>query len=202
MKKILSIVGLTLLTSGAFAADKGGLFIEPMITYEQGDGKINYPDPINSSDTDVNGFGVGTRLGFHLYESFFLGVDGRYSMPTFKDSSLDQNTDAKAWNYGPVAGVQMPTLLGLRVWGGYIIDGELDPDKDKNVNQKFTQANGYRLGAGIKIGFASLNLEYQQLTYDRTKVSEVGVFNTNQTFKNVELDNDTWIVSVSFPISL
>jgi Outer membrane protein beta-barrel domain len=203
MKKLIALTAVSLMSMSAFAVDsKVGLFVEPMITYERGDGAVNYPSPLSKSDNDINGFGVGTRLGIHLYESFFLGVDGRYSMPTFKDSSLKQNTDAKAWNYGPVAGFQMPTSIGLRVWGGYIVDGEMNPDKDKNVDENFRKANGYRVGAGIKLGIASLNLEYQQLNYDKTTINQVGTFTTGQTFNKVQLDNNTWIVSVSFPLSL
>jgi hypothetical protein len=186
----------------ANAANKGGFFVEPMLTYERGEGEVDFPQPINSSDTDVNGFGVGARLGFHVFESIFIGADGRYSMPKFEDTSIDQKTDAKAWNYGPVLGIQMPTAFALRIWGGYIMDGELDPDKDRNVDMKFSDGKGYRVGAGIKLGFVSLNLEYQDMKYEKTKIEEAGVFTPGYSTRNIELDNSSWILSASFPISL
>lgn len=197
----ISVVTL-LATNVAIAENKGGLFVEPMLTYEKGDGKIDFPSPFDSSNTDTKGFGAGARLGFHIHESVFIGADGRYSMLNFKDSALDQNTDAKAFNYGPVVGVQMPTDLGIRVWGGYIMGGELDPDKDKNVDEKFKKARGYRVGAGIKLWAASLNLEYQDIKYKQTDIDEVGVFNTGYSTSDSQLKTQSWVMSVSFPISL
>jgi len=173
-----------------------------MLTYENGEGDVNFPDPINNSDTEIDGFGLGARLGFHVLESAFIGADGRYSLPRFKDSSLDQDVKSKAWNYGPVVGVQMPTTIGLRVWGSYILDGSIDPDKDQDVDEKFSSANGYRIGAGIKLGITSINLEYQKLKYDKTEVDEVGTFSTGFSSGDIELENSSWILSVSFPISL
>ncbi len=203
MKTKNLVVAATLLTSTfAMAENKGGLFVEPMITYERGEGDVKFPDPFGKADTDVNGFGIGARVGFHIMESIFIGADGRYSMPTFKAKRLDQDVDAKAWNYGPVVGFQTPTTLGLRVWGGYILDAQLDPDKDAGVDEKFRSGNGYRLGAGIKLGIVSVNLEYQDLKYDKTDVSEVGVFTPGYSSNKIELNNSSWILSASFPISL
>ncbi|MFY7994230.1 MAG: outer membrane beta-barrel protein [Bacteriovoracaceae bacterium] len=206
MKRILMVSSLVLVCSGAVEAqDKpsaGGLFVEPMLTYEKGEGEIDYPSPINSSSNDIDGFGVGARVGVHIYESLFIGADGRYSMPNFKDSSLNQDVKAKSFNYGPVVGFQMPTTIGLRVWGGYILGGELDPEKDQNVDAKFKEAKGYRVGAGIKLGITSLNLEYQDIKYDKTEIQEVGVFTPGSSYSNVNLENQSWILSVSFPIAI
>lgn len=202
MKFFLLLFVSVFMTKAALAENKGGIFVEPILSYERGEGDIDFPAPFNSSDTDVDGFGVGARLGFHIFESVLIGADGRYSMPRFKDSALDQDVDAKAYNYGPVVGIQMPTELGIRVWGGYIMDGELDPEKDRNVDEKFTQAKGYRVGAGIKLSIVSLNLEYQDLTYEKTELQEVGVFNPGYSRGDVELKNQSWILSVSFPISI
>ena len=200
--KIFSAVLLMIFSTVVFAENKGGLFIEPMLTYENGEGDVNFPDPINNSDTEIDGFGLGARLGFHVLESVFIGADGRYSLPRFKDSSLDQDVKSKAWNYGPVVGVQMPTTIDLRVWGSYIIDGSIDPEKDQDVDEKFSSANGYRIGAEIKLGITSINLEYQKLKYDKTEVDEVGTFPTGFSSGDIELENSSLILSVSFPISL
>lgn len=181
---------------------KGGFFLEPSLTYEQGDGKIDFGTSVlKDSDSDINGFGAGLRLGFHVYESFFVGVDGRYSIPNFKDSSLDQDIKAKAYNYGPVVGFQMPTDLGIRVWGTYILGAELDPDKDKGVDERFEKGRGYRLGGGIKLGVVSLNLEYQYIKYDDTTIQDAGPI-ASADLDDVELKNQSWILSVSFPVSL
>lgn len=203
MKSIILIFALSLSTIGlVHAASAGGLFVEPMITFEKGTGDIDFPDPINNSTTNLDGFGVGARLGVHIFESLFIGADGRYSMPQFKDSSLGQDIKAKSWNYGPVIGLQMPTTLALRVWAGYIFDGQLDPDKDKNVDEKFSDAHGYRVGAGVKLGIVSLNLEYQDLKYDTTDINEVGIFTPGYSSRNIHLNTSSWVLSASFPISL
>lgn len=203
-KKIILIAAISILSASAYAETqkKGGFFVEPMITYERGDGDVKLPSPFSKSDTTLEGFGVGARLGFHIHESIFIGADGRYSMPRFKDDGLDQKTDATAWNYGPFVGIQTPTDIGLRIWGGYIMDAQLDPEKDKNVNLKFSDGTGYRIGAGVKLGITSLNLEYQDLTYDKTKVQEVGIFTPGFASNDVEHKNSTWVLSVSFPFSL
>lgn len=197
--KILGTMMVLAVSAPAFAADKGGLFVEPMVTYENGDGKIDYPNPFGNSDSDIKGWGVGTRLGFHIMDSIFVGADGRWSKPTFKDSSLDTKADAEAWNWGPTVGFQTPTDFGLRVWGTYIVQGELNPEKDNGVDPKFTQGSGYRVGAGVKVWMASLNVEWQKLTYDRSQAStNIANFSTN----NADLKTDSWIFSVSFPIGL
>ncbi len=198
LKKILPLALLTL-TSVAHAA-VAGLFVEPMLTYEQGESNIDYPAPFGGSDGDIEGFGVGARLGVHVWESVFLGADARYSKPRFDNDDPDFSTDATAYNFGPVVGVQMPTLLGLRVWGNYIMGGELDLEERNSVDLKLKNASGYRVGAGVKLGPVSLNLEYQQVEYDKAELQDAGIFSGSTD--NVDADIKSYIVSVSFPISL
>jgi len=201
MKNICFLVAVFFTLCGlAQASDKGGFFLEPSLTLEKGESEINFPSPLNSSKGDIDGFGAGLRLGFHVHESLFLGVDGRYAVPTFKDSAIDQDVKATTYNIGPVVGFQMPTLLGLRFWGTYILGSELDPEKDNGFDEKFTDGNGYRLGGGIKLGVVSLNLEYQTIIYEDTEIESAGPFSGN--FNNTELKNNSWILSVSFPVSL
>lgn len=183
-------------------AEASGLFVEPMVTYETGSGDINFPAPINSSDSKVKGFGVGARAGGQVWNMIFAGIDGRYSIPKLKDTSLNQDIKSKAWNAGPMVGLQMPTALGLRFWGSWILAGELDPDKDKGVDEKFKSGNGFRLGGGLRVALVSLNVEYQHLKYDETEIQEAGVFTPGYTTNNIALKNNTFIMSVSIPINL
>lgn len=74
-----------------------GLFIEPSLTYERSDSTVNYPAPFANSSGVVDGFGIGARLAFHLNEVFFLGLDGRYSMPEFKDSAYKAKAVSANW---------------------------------------------------------------------------------------------------------
>ena len=205
MKKLILLSSLSIMTifsNVASAAGDAGLFVEPMLTWERGRGDVNFPAPISNAETELDGFGVGARVGMHVFESFFIAADGRYSLPTFKDNKLNQDVDAKAWNVGPVVGVQMPTLFGLRVWAGYIAAAGVDPDKGQNVKEEFKSGNGYRVGAGVKLGFASLNVEYQNIKYDETEIQEVGVFTPGASRNDVTLENDSMILSVSFPITI
>lgn len=203
--KILVFASLIILMSQSIAraAEKGGIFIEPMLTYEtSSSGTITFPAPINSSDTKVKGFGVGARLGMHAWETVFLALDGRYSMPKLEDTALNQDTDSKAWNAGPTVGLQMPMLVGLRAWGTWIMAGELDPDADKGVDEKFKKAKGFRVGAGLRVALVSLNIEYQQIEYDETEIQEVGIFTPGFNTDAIQLENKSVIFSVSMPIGI
>lgn len=212
MKLSLTLLALYLVTSIAIAEEQvapvtqtekekhtAGLFIEPALTYERSDSTVNYPAPFANSSGHVDGFGIGARLGFHLNEVFFLGVDGRYSMPKFKDSSY--NAKAVATNWGPEAGIQMPNF-GLRLWGTIILGGSLNPDSSGGFDLKFKDTSGYRVGAGFRVAIVSLNLEYQHLKYGQTVLEQMGPFATTTTFSNVTLENNSWVASVSFPLAL
>lgn len=199
-KNILASFILLISLSTAHAA--GGLFIEPMATYETGSGDINFPSPINSSESKVKGFGVGARVGAQVVQTVFAGVDARYSIPNLEDTSLNQDVKSKAWNVGPMIGIQMPTPIGLRLWGSWILAGQLDPDTDKGVDEKFKDGNGFRLGGGFRFALISINAEYQYIKYDETEIQEAGIFTPGYTTNNISLTNKSLILSVSIPIGL
>ncbi len=204
MKKLILLSSVMMAFSGLThaASNDGGLFVEPMLTWERGRGDVNFPSPFNDAKTEADGFGIGARFGGHVYDTVFLAVDGRYSMLTFKDDKLGQDADAKAWNIGPVVGMQMPTPFGLRVWAGWVMAGGMDVAKSKNVKEEFTSGSGYRIGAGVKLTLVSVNIEYQSLKYDETKVTEISRFNVNDTYSDVNLKNDSMVLSVSFPLTI
>lgn len=209
MKKILMLFSGFIVTSqffwspSSFAQSNflGGVFVEPTVTYEPGDTKVNYPAPLSDSSGSATGFGVGARLGVHANEAIFAGLDGRFSMPNFKDSSVNYDAPAKAGNLGAVVGVQMPDI-GLRVWGTYVFAAALDPNASSNVDVKFQDGRGYRAGAGFRIKSVSANVEYQQLTYGKSTLEKAGPFAPGTSFGNVNLDNNTWVAGISFPIEL
>lgn len=203
MKKSILIISFILMSmSNVFALEKMGAFFEPMVTWETGKGHIDFPAPINTSDSKVKGFGVGARLGLHVFESIFIAADGRYSIPKLKDTTLNQDIKAKSYNFGPTVGVQMPWIVGLRAWGGYVFGGVLDPDADKGVDEKFKSGNGWRIGAGLKFAIASFNVEYQDIKYDETEVSQIGIFTPGFDSNSIRLRNKSVVLSVSFPLSL
>lgn len=188
----------------AFAAEgesedsKAGLFVEPALTYEIGKTSVNYPAPLSDSTGNVDGFGVGARVGFHLNEAFFVGGDLRFAMPQFEDSAVNYNAKATAMNWAPVVGFQMPDL-GLRLWGSYIIGGQLDPEASGSFDVKYLDASGYRVGAGFRLAMVSLNLEYQQLKYGQAELEQIGPFSPGTALSSVNLETKSWLASVSFP---
>jgi hypothetical protein len=179
----------------------GGIFLEPSLTYEVSNSSINYPTPLSNSSGTINGLGVGGRLGVHISDIFFAGVDARFAMPQFKDSSTNYDSKSTLNNWGPMVGLQTP-YAGVRVWGTYLLGGELNPDASGNLDVKFTNATGYRLGAGLRISMVSVNLEYQDLKYGKTSLEQIGPFSTTTNFDSVNLNNKSWVASVSFPVAL
>lgn len=201
MKSFLIALTTVLGLAQAHAAEDAGLFIEPAVTYETSDFDVNYP--FTDSQGETNGFGLGARLGFHVSDVLFVGVDGRYSKLNFEDSnsSFNYDTDADQFNVAPVVGIQMP-VIGLRVWGSYVLTSTLDPKEASGIDMKFKDGKGYRIGAGFRVLAVSLNLEYQKIKYDETDVQQlpgpIPAFATD----DVKLDNEAWIASISFPISI
>ncbi len=177
---------------------RGGLFVEPAITYEVGDTSTNYPAPFSNSSGRIDGFGLGARLGFHLNESVFLAMDWRYAQPHVRDS-INYDANAISTNYGPVLGLQMPDI-GLRVWGSLILGGDLDPNKSGSFDVKLQNASGSRLGVGFHLASLSLNLEYQDLRYGQANLEQIGPFDSSASFSSVNLVDKSWIVSASFPM--
>ncbi len=177
-----------------------GLFVEPAVTYETSDSSVDYPPPASNSTGHINGYGVGARLGIHVFDIVFVGVDGRYAQPHYTDSSgYDASTVSSNW--GPVVGIQMP-VVGLRIWGAAVVDGEINPESSHGYDLKFNQATGYRVGAGFQFVAVSLNVEYQDLKYSNTNLQGIGPFAPGTNLDNTELKNKSWIASISFPIAL
>lgn len=201
MKKLFALV--MFVGASAIMADAkadGGLFIEPMITYQDLKANIEYPNTfLDDSSGKIKGAGLGLRAGGHVLDTMFLAADVRYAQPKYEDSNFA--SDAKAMNYGLVLGVQMP-IAGLRLWGTYIADGNLDPKEDNNVDLKFTKAKGSRFGVGFHVAVVSVNLEYQDIKYGSTELEKLGPFSNINAQDDIELTEKGLVASVSFPMSL
>ena len=196
------VLSFAILTSAFGATDKGGLFVEPFLTYENSDFDINYPSPIGDSEGDYKGAGIGARIGGHVYESLFIGADARYSKYDYNDDDNSYDSDASGYTYGPVVGLQLPTDLSIRIWWNWVLGGSIDPDAGDDFDVKFEDGHGYRIGAGIMFYNLSFNLEFQDIVYDKTKLEQAGPFSNPGTFSDVELENKGYVFSVSFPYTL
>lgn len=175
------------------AVSNAAFFFEPGITYQSHDIKVS--SALGDSTGTNKGLGVGLRLGTHFSDILFAGVDARYAMTKFEDSSANSSADAKNMDLAPFIGVQMP-VAGLRFWLGYTLWGEIDPDSSGGIDPKLEKANGLRVGAGFHILAVSINLEYQDLKYDDVTASTALGTATldNATAKGLSL-------GVSFPLS-
>lgn len=199
--KLIPALAVSLFATSALAVSSGGLFVEPLVTYETSSKtEIEWSPSLDNSSGSSEGLGVGARLGLHASEVVFLAADARYSQPQFKDSTINTDVKATQYNYGVTLGAQTP-VLGIRVWGSYIIGGELNPDSDNSVDVKFTDAKGYRIGAGMHFAFVSVNLEYQDLKYDKTTIENGGGIISDAEL-NSNLTNKSYILSVGFPIEM
>lgn len=175
------------------AVSNAAFFFEPGVTYQSHDIKVM--SGLGDSSGTNKGLGLGLRLGTHFSDLLFAGVDARYAMTKFEDSSANSSADAKNMDLAPFIGVQMP-IVGLRFWAAYTLWGEIDPDSSGGLDPKLEKANGLRLGAGFHILMVSLNLEYQDLKYDDVSVGTPlgNVSADHATAKGVSL-------GVSFPLS-
>ena len=181
----------------------GGFFIEPMILVSQEDTTIKTSQlPIINNDTSgvSKGYGVGLRFGGHVNEIVLLGLDARYTKTSFDDSFYSK-ADSNAYDIAPTIALQTP-YFGVRLLAGYVVAGESDPNAGvQGLNLKFKEARGWRGGAGLFIAAVSLNLEYQDLTYDASEIQSVGSLVMNRT-TDVDANNRGYTLSLSFPVEL
>ena len=220
MKKLVFMLSLVTGIAFAFAADEtgdntsqasdskvgshrsgGGLFVEPMLIYSKNESSIKTSQlPFVTSDTSgtMNDASIGARLGMHVADVVIIAADGRYGKSRFQDS-LYSKADASDYNYGLTLGLQTP-LVGIQLFGTYIVGGGFDPGPGaQNIDMKFTDARGYRVGAGIHILAVSLNLEYQDLTYNNSTVESFGNVAINQA-TSVDASQRGYALSLGFPI--
>lgn len=181
----------------------GGFYVEPMLIYTQDDTSIKTSQlPIITDDTSgkVTATSLGARVGAHVADIFFIGADGRYGRSRMQDSFYE-SADASIYNYGITAGVQTP-IFGVRLWGTSILGGEFDPASGvQNLDLKFKNARGYRVGAGVHVLAFSLSLEYQDLNYSDTEVQSLGNLQANRTI-GVDAAQNGYSLSIGFPIEM
>lgn len=182
---------------------RGGFFLEPMLFASQEDQTIKSAQlaaAAGNSSTSSRGYGAGLRIGGHLSEIFLLGLDARYARVD-AGNSYYRSEDANVYNIAPFIGAQTP-FFGIRVLAGYVAAGENNPGSSKQgLDLKFKEAAGWRLGAGLHVGAVGINLEYQDLTYNRTEIEAYGQIAQN-TDTNIDMQSKGYALSVSFPIQL
>ncbi len=195
--------GTTTTTNTESSRSNVGLFVEPILLYSRDDVTIKTSQlPIISDDTSgtSEAAGLGARLGFHLSEAIFLGADGRYSRTRMTDSSYG-TAEGDSYSVGPTLGFQMPDI-GVRIWGTALMLGGYDPKPgNQDFDVKFEDPRGFRAGVGFRIASVSVNLEYQDLTYDKTEVESFGLISGTAS-SDVDFENKGFTGSISFPMEL
>lgn len=193
----------TTTTTETTERSKVGLALEPMLIYGQETANIRTSQlPIISDDTTAGekSAGIGLKLGGHIAGILTAGVDGRYSRTRLSDSSYGE-TEGDKYTVGPTLGVQMP-VAGLRVWGTYVVAGGYDPSAGaQGFDLRFNDPRGYRMGVGFHIGAVSLNLEYEDLTFQNTEIQSFGGIGGSAATA-VDFDSRGYMASLSFPIEL
>lgn len=198
MKKLSLALAFLATAAITSAAQAEGLFVEPAITYESGNNNITWP-VVGNSTGDTKGPGFDLKLGGHVADTLFLALDASYSKPGFTNSSVSYDASADKNLFGVVVGAQMP-IVGLRLWGGYIFDGQMDPAASNGYDVKFTRAQGYKLGAGFRVLMVSLNVEYADVKYGNTSLQATPVSFTGTV--DEKLQDKTTLVSVSMPFTI
>jgi hypothetical protein len=98
-------------------------------------------------------------------------------------------------------GLQTP-LFGIRVMAGYVVAGENNPAAGaQGVDLKFKEATGWRVGAGLYIFAVSVNLEYQDLTYNTTEVESFGSIAVDRA-TSIDANSRGYTLSLGFPIAM
>ncbi|QDK39587.1 hypothetical protein DOE51_01370 [Bdellovibrio sp. NC01] len=172
-----------------------GLFLEPGIFYEKGDHETTWPSPFSSSTGSTHGGGIDLKLGVSFGSVFYLAADGMWSKVKFEDSSNDYSANATSNAYAGILGFQFP-VVGLRAWGGYVFNATLDPDQDGTYDVKFDEGKGWKAGIGFKIFIVSLNVEYMQIKYDKSKLEAPVATDFDE-----KMENKVGMISVSFPMN-
>lgn len=193
--KYLKLISILLVGFFGLQAHAVGFFLEPGVFYEEGDNDVQWPSPLSSSTGTTKGAGIDFKLGVHFDSVVFIALGAAYSKVKFENSAVNYSADANSTFYSAVVGGQFP-LFGLRLWGGYVFGGALDPDKDGVNDVKFDDPKGLKLGVGLKIFFVSLNIEYLDVKYDKSLVEAP----VAADFES-KLHNKVGLVSLSFPLT-
>jgi hypothetical protein len=179
-----------------------GLYLEPGAVYEfKGNGSINgnFAGGANLLSGNETGPGGTLRVGANVYKIFFAGLEGLYLRDT-QDTRLG-NFTGNEYGGGVFAGVQMPWVVGLRVWGGYLPWVVDDFDKTNGFRPHFSDGRGWKVGAGFRVSIVSINVEYMRLNFHSASVDIDGGSSVGSS-SDITHKQDAWLAGISFPLTL
>ena len=165
---------MAMIAISIFSTARASFLVEPYL------GMHFNSDIDRGADDDLSGIGMGARLG---WQNLGLQLGVNYKTASFE---LDNaNTDASYNHMGVFAGYEFPILV--KVWAEYIISSEFDIDGGAT----YDEASGTTIGFGYTgLPFVSINFETTKISYDRVNSS------------NADMDLNTYMLSVSLPITL
>lgn len=183
MKKLILLVLVIPMIANA------GLYVEPYLGYEVGEGeKINTATPSANKYDITGGSTTGIRAGYT-----FLGVMAGYEYST-GSNKLDVTggkEDVDTTLHGLYAGYYFPSVIPFlgKVWATYNFGGDMELD-----NIDYDLDSGYAVGVSlapipIPLPFVSLHLNFEM----RNNTYETGTR---------EVEAKTYLVSVGVPINI
>ncbi len=168
MRKVLFGLVLSMFTASAMAAS---WLLEPYVGYSSISGDKN------NSDIEASGIQYGGRLGVNFA---VVSVGAQYDMTSitgFKYSNRDPESEATASNLGAFVLASLP-IAGLRVWGTYFFNAEIEGTKSGGPIGDNTKwgGNGIGLGVGYKLPAVpvAINVEYRKSSYDKKDLEPNG----------------------------
>lgn len=192
--RILSLAMAMLVVSpNAVAAS----FFESGLTYQWQQSDIRNPAPYGESTAKMEGFGLFFRWAYRINESFFAGADLHYHFPRYKDAAVGYNTSTSNFDLGPTIGTVLPWGQ-VHLWSTYIALAEIDPVGNQNLNYRFLNATGWRVGVGVPVYMTVVSLQYQSIDFRKTRFENSAQFGTSNT-DGVRFNGGGWIFGVSLP---
>jgi hypothetical protein len=187
MKVFLKIVIMMFFTHSAIA----GILIEPQLMYvllkETGTVTISGVK-VPLEEQSPKGAMFGGKIGY-TFRKIAFGLD-------LSTAELDQ--EGESYRMTNIGGFLMGKFGNYRLWGGYIFRSEYGFSVEfQDLSGTTFLEEGTITGAGPKIGFgyqlakyASMNLEWTSLTYDKENFDLLG---------SVDIKQTGFMISLSFP---
>jgi hypothetical protein len=171
---------------------RADLLIEPALG--SASGRLNF----DLGKESTSGMNIGGRLGYQK-NGFQFGLDYLGSFMFGDDDDVD-NLSISSSDWAAFTGYQFPHIL--RIYGGYIFKSIASYSynffyDDYGDSRRVELENGYGPMVGVsftELPLININFEIRQVSWDK--------YNSDNYTVNKKITHNTYLVSVSFPITL
>jgi len=172
MRKVLFGLVLSMFTASAMAAS---WLLEPYVGYSSISGDKN------NADIEASGIQFGGRLGYNFA---VVSVGAQYDMTSITGLKYSNGNSTEgegtASNLGAFILASLP-VAGLRVWGTYFFNAEIEGTKTGGPIGDNTNWGGNAIGLGVGYKLpavpVAINVEYRKSTYDKKDLEPNGEVN-------------------------